>query len=123
MARKKVAARATPLLGPIAPMEARVAEALPDDPGWQFEPKWDGFRCIASRQGDHVELSAKSGKNLTRFFPDIVAEIGGLKADRFMVDGELTIAIDGSLSFDALQARLHPAESRIRKLAATRPRC
>src|ERR1044072_8156025 len=97
MARKEVAGRTAPLLRPIAPMEARIAEALPDDPGWQFEPKWDGFRCIALRQGGTVELSAKSGKTLARYFPELVEAIAAVKADRLMIDGEITIAPDGSL--------------------------
>src|SRR5438552_15454342 len=99
MARKEAAARDTPVLRPVAPMEARVAEALPDGPGWQFEPKWDGFRCVASRQAGKVELSAKSGKPLARYFPEMVEAIAAVKADRFMLDGELAIALDGSLSF------------------------
>ena len=121
MARNDVTGRPGGLLHPIAPMEASIAEALPQGSGWQFEPKWDGFRCVASRQGGKVELSAKSGKPLARYFPEMVEAIAAVKADRFMLDGELAIALDGSLSFDALQARLHPAESRIRKLAATTP--
>jgi ATP-dependent DNA ligase len=121
VARKDVTGGPTGELHPIAPMEASIAEALPRGSGWQFEPKWDGFRCVASRQGGKVELTAKSGKPLARYFPELVEAIAALTADRFMLDGELAIALDGSLSFDALQARLHPAESRIRKLAATTP--
>jgi ATP-dependent DNA ligase len=103
------------------PMEARLVEALPDDPGWQFEPKWDGFRCLAYRQGDTVDLRAKSGKPLGRYFPEVVEGLRGLSADRFVLDGELVIPSGDVLSFDALQMRLHPAESRIRKLAAETP--
>ncbi len=98
-----------------APMEARSAEALPDDEGsWQFEPKWDGFRCLAFKEGEAVELLGKSGKPLGRFFPEVLALLGSLPFERFVVDGELVIEIDGGLSFDALQMRLHPAESRIK---------
>jgi ATP-dependent DNA ligase len=104
-----------------APMEAKLTEALPAEPGWRFEPKWDGFRCLAFRAGDEVELRAKSGKPLGRYFPDMVAALKALPVTRFVVDGELTIAVDGELSFDALQMRLHPAESRVRKLAAETP--
>lgn len=104
-----------------APMEAKLADALPTDPGWWFEPKWDGFRCLAFRAGDEVDLRAKSGKPLARYFPDMVAALKALPVDRFVLDGELTIAVDGRLSFDALQMRLHPAESRVRKLAAETP--
>lgn len=105
----------------LAPMEAKLADALPTDPGWWFEPKWDGFRCVAFRAGDEVELRAKSGKPLGRYFPDMLAALGALPVDRFALDGELTISVDGRLSFDALQMRLHPAESRVRKLAAETP--
>jgi ATP-dependent DNA ligase len=105
-----------------APMEARSAEALPHDAGeWQYEPKWDGFRCLAFKQGEAVELRGKSGKPLGRFFPEALTLLAGLPFERFVVDGELVIEIGGRLSFDALQMRLHPAESRIRKLAAETP--
>jgi ATP-dependent DNA ligase len=105
----------------IAPMEARSAEELPREKGWQYEPKWDGFRCLAFRRDDAVELRAKSGKPLARYFPEIVEILRGLSVDRFVVDGELTVEIEGRLSFDALQMRLHPAESRVRKLAKETP--
>jgi ATP-dependent DNA ligase len=104
-----------------APMEAKLVDALPEDPGWRFEPKWDGFRCLAFRAGDEVELRAKSGKPLGRYFPDVVEMLKAVAVERFVVDGELTIAVGGQLSFDALQLRLHPAESRVRKLAAETP--
>ncbi|HWB48007.1 MAG TPA: ATP-dependent DNA ligase [Stellaceae bacterium] len=104
------------------PMEARLADRLPDaDGGWQYEPKWDGFRCLVFKTGHAVELRAKSGKPLGRFFPEVVALIAALAADRFVLGGELVIEIGGRLDFDALQLRLHPAESRIRKLAAETP--
>jgi ATP-dependent DNA ligase len=104
-----------------ATMEAKLVEALPDTPGWQFEPKWDGFRCLAFRDGEDVELKAKSGKPLGRYFPEVVDRLRGLDCDRFVIDGELVIPLNGALSFDALQLRLHPAESRIRKLSAETP--
>jgi ATP-dependent DNA ligase len=104
------------------PMEARLAERLPDEDGpWQYEPKWDGFRCLAFKAGSAVELRAKSGKPLGRYFPEIVTMLRGVAAERFVVDGELAIEIDGHFAFDALQMRLHPAESRIRKLAQETP--
>ena len=103
------------------PMEARQAEAMPDGPGWRFEPKWDGFRCLAYRDGDRVELKAKSGKPLTRYFPEVAAVLARLEPDPFVVDGELVVPVGGSLAFDALQMRLHPAESRVRRLAAETP--
>jgi ATP-dependent DNA ligase len=103
------------------PMEAHIVDALPDEPGWQFEPKWDGFRCLAFRDGDAVQLQAKSGRPLARYFPDMVAALQALPARRFVVDGELAIPVGSSLSFDALQLRLHPAASRVKKLAAETP--
>jgi ATP-dependent DNA ligase len=103
------------------PMESRSAEVLPKDEGWQYEPKWDGFRCVAYKQGYAVDLRAKSGKPLSRYFPEVIALLRGLQAPQFVLDGELVIEIEGRLAFDALQARLHPAESRIRKLAKETP--
>ncbi len=104
-----------------APMEARSAAALPQDGGWQFEPKWDGFRCLAFRDGDAVELKAKSGKSLTRYFPEVAGRMRALPQSRFVLDGELVIQAGGAYSFAALQMRLHPAESRIRRLAGETP--
>jgi ATP-dependent DNA ligase len=105
----------------LATMEAKLVDEIPREPGWRFEPKWDGFRCLAFRAGDEVELHAKSGKPLGRYFPEVVARLRALPVDRFVIDGELTIELGGELSFDALQMRLHPAESRINKLAAQTP--
>jgi len=102
-------------------MEAVSSAALPEGAGWQFEPKWDGFRCLAFRDGDAVELRAKSGKVLHRYFPEVVANVAALPQQRFVLDGELAISLGGEMSFDALQLRLHPAESRIRRLAAETP--
>ena len=106
---------------PIAPMEARSVDALPDDDGWQFEPKLDGFRCLAFKSGDQVRLFAKSGKPLHRYFPEVADMVRALPGDEFVLDGELAIPVGDSISFDALQLRLHPAESRIRKLASETP--
>ncbi len=103
------------------PMEAKVADALPGGSNWQFEPKWDGFRCLAFRDGSFVELRGKSGKSLTRYFPDVVQRLLARPSKRFVLDGELVIPLGRTLSFEALQLRLHPAESRIRKLAAETP--
>jgi ATP-dependent DNA ligase len=102
-------------------MEALLVDKLPAEPGWQFEPKWDGFRCIAVREGDEVALQAKSGKPLGRYFPEIVELVRSLPEQRFVLDGELAIPLGDTLSFDALQLRLHPAESRIRKLSGETP--
>jgi len=105
----------------IAPMEALLAEELPNGPGWQYEPKWDGFRCIAIRDSDEIQLWSKSGKPLARYFPEIAAMLARLKARRFVIDGELLIAAGGAIAFDALQLRLHPAASRVAKLSAESP--
>ena len=105
----------------LAPMEALLAAELPEGEGWQFEPKWDGFRCLARRDGDEVTLTSKSGKPLARYFPDVVELLRRTKESRFLLDGELIIPVGDALSFDALQLRLHPAESRVRKLAAEHP--
>jgi ATP-dependent DNA ligase len=106
---------------PLEPMEAKLVDALPTGSGWQFEPKWDGFRCLAVKASGQVALFAKSGKPLTRFFPEVAAMLEGLAEDDFIIDGELAIARDGALAFDALQLRLHPAQSRVRRLAAETP--
>jgi ATP-dependent DNA ligase len=100
-------------------MEARSAEALPTGP-WQFEPKWDGFRCLAFKEKKRVALIAKSGKPLTRYFPEVTAALADLPGD-WVLDGELVIPLGRLLSFDALQMRLHPAESRRHKLARETP--
>ena len=105
----------------IEPMEAKLVSELPEEPGWQFEPKWDGFRCLAFRAGNQVDLRAKSGKPLGRYFPEVVAMLAALKPDPFVIDGELAIPVDDTLSFDALQMRIHPAESRIKKLSVETP--
>ena len=102
-------------------MEALLAAELPEGEGWQYEPKWDGFRCLARRDGAEVTLTSKSGKPLARYFPDIVDMLSQMKTRRFLLDGELIIPVGDALSFDALQLRLHPAESRVRKLAKETP--
>lgn len=102
-------------------MEALLAAELPEGDGWQFEPKWDGFRCLAHRDGSEVTLTSKSGKPLGRYFPDVVAVLEGLKEKQFLLDGELIIPTGDALSFEELQLRLHPAESRVRKLASAHP--
>ena len=102
-------------------MEALLAAELPEGDGWQFEPKWDGFRCLARREGGEVTLTSKSGKPLARYFPEVVDLLMRVKAKHFLLDGELIIPVGDALSFDALQLRLHPAESRVRKLAKETP--
>jgi ATP-dependent DNA ligase len=102
-------------------MDAQSVDRLPLGDGWEYEPKWDGFRCLAFRDGDEIELQAKSGKSLTRYFPDIAAMLRSLRANLFVIDSELVIRKGGALSFEELQLRLHPAETRVQKLAADHP--
>jgi ATP-dependent DNA ligase len=103
------------------PMEAQPAAELPAGPEWHYEPKWDGFRCLAFRDNNKVDLQSKSQKPLTRYFPELVAELKFLKAKKFVPDGEIVIPVDGKLSFDNLLMRIHPAESRILKLSHETP--
>jgi ATP-dependent DNA ligase len=110
-----------PLPRTYEPMEARLVPELPTGSDWQFEPKWDGFRCLAFRDGAKVDLMSKAGKPLARYFPDLVETISLITAKRFVLDGEIVIPHDGSLSFDELLLRIHPAKSRVMKLAAEHP--
>ncbi len=110
-----------PLRPPYAPMEARVVDEIPAGPGWQYEPKWDGFRCLAFRDGDSVELQSKSGQPLARYFPEVVAHVRSLAPRAFVLDGEIVIPVDGRLSFDDLLQRIHPAASRVERLSRERP--
>ena len=103
------------------PMEMRAVQDVPDGPQWQYEPKWDGFRCLAFRNGSDVELQSKAGQPLGRYFPEIVAALAGIRLNRFVLDGELVVPISGALSFDALQQRIHPAASRVAMLAKRTP--
>ena len=102
-------------------MEALLAAELPAGEGWQYEPKWDGFRCLARRDGAEITLTSKSGKPLGRYFPEVVEILAEAKEKHFLLDGELVISLDDALSFEALQLRLHPAESRVRRLARETP--
>ena len=111
----------SPLGEPLAPMEAIALDELPEEPGWQYEPKWDGFRCVAAREGARVALWSKAGQPLARYFPDVASAVTALAPERFILDGEIVIRVGGALSFNELQLRLHPAESRVRKLAAAHP--
>ncbi len=102
-------------------MEAGSVEEIPTGEEWQYEPKWDGFRCLVFRDGDKIFLQSKNGQPLARYFPDVVANVAKLPQQQFVLDGEVVIPIGGALSFDELQLRLHPAASRVQKLAATHP--
>jgi ATP-dependent DNA ligase len=110
-----------PIVPPYLPMEAKQVDELPVGPDWQYEPKWDGFRCIVFRDGDEIELQSKAGKPLARYFPDVVENIRAIGASRFVMDGEIVIPVEGALSFEELLQRIHPAESRVKKLAAANP--
>jgi ATP-dependent DNA ligase len=106
---------------PFPPMEALSVDEIPTGKDWQYEPKWDGFRCLVFRDGGKVELQSKSGQSLTRYFPELVETLLGVKADRFVLDGEIVIPEGGALSFDALLQRIHPAQSRVKRLAEETP--
>jgi ATP-dependent DNA ligase len=119
----QAAGMALPIDTGLAAMEATSVDTIPVGDDWQYEPKWDGFRCLVFREGDAVDLRSKAGQPLARYFPDIVAAARAIKARRFVLDGELVIPADGgrSLSFDALLQRIHPAESRVKKLSVETP--
>lgn len=102
-------------------MEAAPAAAIPTGSEWQYEPKWDGFRCLIFRDGKSVSLLSKSGKPLTPYFPELIAALSALKPRRFVLDGEIVLPIHGVLSFDDLLMRIHPSPSRIAKLSAQTP--
>ena len=99
----------------------KLIEQIPQGHQWQYEPKWDGFRCLVFRDGDKIELQSKSGQSLTRYFPELIESFSRMKAKRFVLDGEIAVPVDGHFSFDDLLQRIHPAESRVRKLAREHP--
>ena len=110
-----------PIEPPLAPMEARLVDEIPEGPEWQYEPKWDGFRCLLFRSRDEVYLQSKAGQPLARYFPELAQAALRLKAERCVLDGEIAIPIGERLSFDDLLMRIHPAASRIRKLSEQTP--
>jgi ATP-dependent DNA ligase len=112
---------ALPIKPPYPPMEALSVGAIPVGDQWQYEPKWDGFRCLAFRDGSKVNLQSKASKPLGRYFPELVAELEQIKANKFVLDGEIVIPVDGAFSFDTLLQRIHPAQSRIDKLSSQFP--
>jgi ATP-dependent DNA ligase len=118
MARKLMARKLRP---PFAAMEAQSVDEIPVGSQWQYEPKWDGFRCLIFRDGKSVTLQSKSGKPLTRYFPDVVEAVRSIKAASFVLDGEIVVPAGRVFSFDALLQRIHPAASRVRKLAEETP--
>src|SRR4051812_5394718 len=114
-----------PVNPPLSPMLAKSAKGVPDpakfEDGLLYEPKWDGFRCIIFRDGDEVILGSRNDKPLTRYFPEMLDPIRAMLPDRCVVDGELVVATDRGLDFDVLGQRIHPAESRINRLAVETP--
>src|SRR3954464_5171233 len=110
-----------PITPPYPPMEAKRVDKIPPGDIWQFEPKWDGFRAIIFKSGDAVAVQSKAGQPLGRYFPEVVEAMRELKIKEFVIDGEIVVPVGGRLSFDDLLQRIHPAESRIRKLAAEIP--
>src|SRR6184192_392191 len=112
---------ALPVRPPFPPMEARSVKEIPSDEGWQYEPKWDGFRCLAFKSGKSVLLQSKSGQPLARYFPELVEALLSFPAPKFVLDGEIVIEHDGRLHFDELLQRIHPAASRIKRLAQETP--
>jgi ATP-dependent DNA ligase len=112
---------ALPISTDYAPMEAELSTSVPAGDGWLFEPKWDGFRCLAFRDGGDVDLRSKASKPLARYFPELAGTFASLGAKKFVLDGEIVIPVGGNLVFDELLLRIHPAESRVKKLAAAHP--
>ena len=110
-----------PVQPPVAPMLARLARELPTGPGWSYEPKWDGFRCLVFRAGDEVDLRSRNDRPLARYFPEVVEAVRALPADAVVLDGELLVTRDGRADFPALMARVHPAPSRVALLRAQIP--
>jgi ATP-dependent DNA ligase len=105
----------------IGAMEARSVDAIPTGEQWQYEPKWDGFRCLLTRDADSVTMYSKSGQDLSRYFPEVVAAALGLREKTFILDGEIVVPVEGRFSFDDLLQRIHPAASRVKRLAEQTP--
>jgi ATP-dependent DNA ligase len=110
-----------PIEPPFLPMEAKITSELPTGSEWEYEPKWDGFRCLAFRNGTQVLLQSKAGQPLTRYFPEVVAALSALPPKQFVLDGELILPVNGKLSFDDLLQRIHPAASRVEMLSKQYP--
>jgi ATP-dependent DNA ligase len=121
MTARKSSPSAKPKAALLAAMEAGSVDTIPRGPEWQYEPKWDGFRCLLSRQGNKVDLRSKSGEDLARYFPELLDAAVKLKATTFLLDGEIVVPHGKSFSFDDLLQRIHPAASRIRKLSRETP--
>ena len=109
-----------PVSPPVSPMLARLARELPGD-GYLYEPKWDGFRCLAFREGGHVELRSRHDRPFARYFPEVVEAVSALPAERVVLDGEIVVVTEGGFEFETLMSRLHPAASRVEMLASETP--
>ncbi|MEV0676184.1 ATP-dependent DNA ligase [Actinosynnema sp. NPDC050436] len=110
-----------PVMPPVRPMLAKAVREVPREPGLVYEPKWDGFRCVVFRDGDELELGSRNDRPLTRYFPEVAELLARGLPQRCVVDGEVVIVTPDGLSFELLQLRLHPAASRVRKLAVETP--
>src|SRR5712664_3933488 len=110
-----------PFAPPLAPMLSRAADALPGGEGWQFEPKWDGFRTLVFRDGDEILLQSRDEKTMNRYFPELIAPLAATLSERCVIDGEIVIVGGGGLDFEALLLRIHPAASRVKLLSAQAP--
>jgi ATP-dependent DNA ligase len=112
---------ALPINPPYPPMEALTVDKIPSGPSWRYEPKWDGFRCLAFKDGNQIELQSKKGESLSRYFPELVSAMRNLGVKKYLLDGEIVIRAGAMFSFDDLLQRIHPTESRIRKLSKEYP--
>ncbi len=110
-----------PLKPPFAPQLARSAKELPEGDGWRYEPKWDGFRTLVFRDGDDVHLQSRTGKEMNRYFPEVVDQVRAMAPQRAVLDGEVIVVVDGVQEFDKLSQRIHPAASRVERLAKETP--
>jgi len=110
-----------PLAPPVAPQLARTAASLPEGGEWRYEPKWDGFRTIIFRDGEDVRLQSRNGKPMNRYFPEVIEQVLELPGDRLVLDGEVIVVVDGIQEFDLLGQRIHPAASRVERLAHETP--
>jgi ATP-dependent DNA ligase len=110
-----------PLKPPVQPQLAKSSRELPAGDDWCYEPKWDGFRTIVFRDGDEVHLQSRNGKPMNRYFPDVVEQALALPAQRYVLDGEMVVTVDGIQEFDLLSQRIHPAASRVERLAKETP--